>query len=84
MQCSKKSEKVGSMVKLRLRRTKKRYIGKDGKDHSYQYERIELPIPKKFHETIGEFFEQELNAKITVENDVIFIDITPNETSEHK
>jgi hypothetical protein len=51
---------------------------------SYEYENIELPVPKKFHEPIEDFFEQDLTARITVENDVIFIDLTPNQKSKDK
>lgn len=61
-----------SMVRLQFRIAKKRYLNK----RVYKYERVDLPIPRKFHSVAAPFFKRDMEMKFTVEGDSIIIVLT--------
>ena len=61
------------MVRIQRRIAKKRYL------HSkriYQYGRVSLHIPRKFHEMIKPFLKRDLEMKITAQNGSLVIVLT--------
>ena len=54
------------IIKIYLRMTKKRYLR--GK-HTYEYERIYVPIPSRLHDIVRPFLNQRLKISITHQND---------------
>ncbi|MEM2112329.1 MAG: hypothetical protein QXX08_10730 [Candidatus Bathyarchaeia archaeon] len=68
------------MVRLQKRLAKKRYLKSK---RVYEYERISLSIPKIFHEIIRSYLTKDLDVKVAVENDSLFITLTPVKTLRH-
>jgi len=61
------------MVRIQCRVSRKRYL------HSkqvYEYERISLPIPRKFHKTVKPFLKQDLDMDITKKGTSLIITLT--------
>jgi hypothetical protein len=46
----------------------------------YEYERITLDIPRKYHEIIKPLLNQDFEIKVVMEKDAIVITLTPVET----
>jgi hypothetical protein len=46
----------------------------------YEYERITLDIPRKYHETIKPLLDQDFEIKVTMEKDAIVVTLTPVKT----
>ena len=44
---------------------------------TYEYGRMSLDIPKKFHEVLKPFPEKELNIDVKLENDAAVISLSP-------
>lgn len=61
------------MVKIQKRLVKKRYYGKA----EYQYPVYSLTIPKKFHDTIQPFLDEDLEAKVEHKTNTLTITLTP-------
>ena len=61
------------MVKIQKRLVKKRYYGKA----EYQYPVYSLTIPKKYHDTIQPFLDEDLEAKVEHKTNTLIITLTP-------
>ena len=62
------------MVKLQFRIAKKRYLNSK---RVYEYERVSLHIPRKYHELIKPFLKQDFDVSVAAEKDIIVITLTP-------
>jgi hypothetical protein len=65
------------LVRIQLRLSRKRYLKSK---HTYEYERMYLHIPKKHHEAIKPFLNQDLKIHVKTENDSIVITLSPEKT----
>ena len=63
-------------VRLQMRLAKKRYLNSK---RVYEYERISLHVPKKFHETVKPYLEQDLDIEVTIEKGSLVVTLTPLE-----
>ena len=61
------------MVKIQKCLVKKRYYGKA----EYQYPVYSLTIPKKYHDTIQPFLDEDLEAKVEHKTNTLIITLTP-------
>ena len=68
------------MVKIQTRVSKRHYLKAK---RTYEYERMSLDIPKKFHETLKPFLERELGIDVKLENDAVVISLSPVKTFRH-
>ncbi len=68
------------MVKIQTRVSKRHYLRAK---RIYEYGRMSLDIPKKFHEVFKPFLEKELNTEVKLENDVAVISLSPVKTFRH-
>ena len=68
------------LVRLQRRLARKRYLKSK---RVYEYERISLHVPKKSHEAIKPYLEQDLDLKVTVEKDSLAFTLTPLKTLRH-
>lgn len=59
---------------MRARVSKRHYLRAK---RTYEYGRMPLDIPKKFHEALKPFLEKELNIDVKLENDVVVISLSP-------
>ena len=64
------------MVKLHRRIAKKPYLNSK---RVYKYERVDLPIPRRFHEAIRSFFKIDLEMELVVRNRKISIELEDRE-----
>ncbi|MEM3361685.1 MAG: hypothetical protein QXV85_10825 [Candidatus Bathyarchaeia archaeon] len=62
------------MVRIQRRLSRKRYLG--GK-YAYEYERLSLDIPRRFHKTVKPFIGQDLEVEINVKGNCLLIALTP-------
>ena len=51
------------MVRIQSRISRKRYLHSK---QTYKYERISLPIPRKFHKTVKPFLKQDLKMDVSI------------------
>jgi hypothetical protein len=49
----------------------------------YEYERVSLYIPRKYHELIKPFLNQDFDVSVATEKDIIVITLTPQKTVKH-
>jgi hypothetical protein len=49
----------------------------------YEYERVSLHIPRKYHELIKPFLNQDLDVSVAAEKDIIIITLAPQKTVQH-
>lgn len=68
------------MVRLQRRIARKRYLKSK---QVYEYERISLHIPKKLHQTIKPYLEQDLDLEAMIEKDSLILKLTPAKTLRH-
>ncbi|MCJ7431062.1 hypothetical protein MUO83_07635 [Candidatus Bathyarchaeota archaeon] len=68
------------MVRLQRRLARKRYLNSK---RVYEYERISLHIPKKFHETIKPYLNQDFDLRVTIEKDPLVVTLAPLKTFRH-
>jgi hypothetical protein len=68
------------LVRLQKRLARKRYLKSK---RVYEYERISLHIPRKLHEAIKPYLEEDLDLKATVEKGSLLITLTPAKTLRH-
>ena len=68
------------MVKLQFRIAKKRYLNSK---RVYEYERVSLHIPRKYHELIKPFLNQDFDVSVATEKDIIIITLTPQKAVQH-
>ena len=67
-------------IKIYRRLGKKRYL--NGK-HTYEHERIHVPIPSKLHEKVKPFLNHRLKIKIANKNGDLVITLHPVKTFRH-
>jgi hypothetical protein len=63
-----------------MRLARKRYLKNK---RVYEYERVSLHIPKKFHDAIKPYLEEDLDLKVTTEKNSLTIILTPVKTLGH-
>ena len=68
------------IIKIYRTLAKKRYLG--GK-HTYEYERIYVPVPSRLHDIVRPFLNQRLKISITRQNDRLVITLHPVKTFLH-
>ena len=62
------------MVRIQCRVSRRRYLG--GK-RVYEYERMSLHIPRRFHNKVKPFLKQDLDMQVTTKEDSLIITLTP-------
>jgi len=62
------------MVRIQCRVSRRRYLG--GK-RVYEYERMSLHIPRRFHNKVKPFLKQDLDMQVTTKEDSLVITLTP-------
>jgi len=62
------------LVRIQRRLSRKRYLS--GK-YAYEYERLSMDIPRKFHKKVKPFIGQDLNIEISVKGDYLVITLSP-------
>jgi hypothetical protein len=75
-----KGDSLGKLVRIQRRVSRKRYL------HSkrvYEYERVSLHIPRKYHELIKPFLKQDFGVSVAAEKGIIVITLTPQKTVQH-
>jgi len=65
------------LVRIQRRVSRKRYLGSK---YIYEYERISLPIPRKFHNKVKPFLKQDLDIDINIKGSYLVITLTPAKT----
>jgi len=65
------------LVRIQRRVSRKRYLGSK---RIYEYERISLPIPRKFHNKVKPFLKQDLNIDMSIKGSYLVITLTPAKT----
>ena len=68
------------LVRIQRRVSKKHYLKTK---RTYEYERLSLDIPKKFHKTIAPLLKQDFDLEVKLENDVVILSLTPEKTFRH-
>lgn len=68
------------MVKIQTRVSKRHYLRAK---RTYEYGRMSLDIPKKFHEMLKPFLEKKLSIDVKLEKDVAVISLSPVKTFRH-
>jgi hypothetical protein len=64
------------MVRIQHRVSKKLYLKAK---HTYEYERIFLDMPSKFHGILKPLLKQEFDVKVAVEENRVIVTLTPRE-----
>ena len=62
------------MVRIQRRVSRKRYFGSK---QVYEYERMSLDIPRKFHSKVKPFLKQDLNMDLSIKGSYLVITLTP-------
>jgi hypothetical protein len=65
------------MVRLQRRLARKRYLKSK---RVYEYERMSLDIPRKFHLKVKPFLKQDLNMDLSIKGSYLVITLTPAKT----
>ena len=68
-------------ARARQRRVSKKHYLKTKR--TYEYERLSLDIPKKYHKTIAPLLNQDFDVEVKLENDVVILTLTPEKTFRH-
>jgi len=68
------------MVRIQCRVSRKRYLGSK---QTYEYQRMSLHIPHKFHNKVKPFLKQDLDMQVTTKGDYLVITLTPVKTFRH-
>jgi hypothetical protein len=68
------------LVRLQKRLARKRYLKSK---RVYEYERISLHIPRKLHEAIKPYLEEDLDLKVATEKGSLILILTPAKTLRH-
>ncbi|MCK4481622.1 hypothetical protein KAU55_00235 [Candidatus Bathyarchaeota archaeon] len=62
------------MVRIQCRVSRKRYLGSK---RVYEYERMSLHIPRRFHSKVKPFLKQDLDIDVTIKGSFLVITLTP-------
>ena len=65
------------MVRIQLRLSRKRYLGSK---YVYEYKRLSLDIPRKFHDNVKSFLKQDLDMDLSIKGSCLVITLTPAKT----
>ena len=65
------------MVRIQCRVSRKRYLGSK---QVYEYERMSLDIPRKFHSKVKPFLKQDLDIDVNIKGSYLVITLTPAKT----
>jgi len=68
------------LVRIQRRVSRKRYLNSK---RVYEYERVSLHIPRRYHELIKPFLKQDFGVSVAAEKDIIVITLTPQKTVQH-
>jgi len=68
------------VVKIQIRVSKRRYLRAK---RTYEYERMSLDIPRKFHEALKPLIQQDFIVDVKPEKDSVVITLTPAKTFRH-
>ena len=68
------------LVRIQCRVSRKRYLGSK---QVYEYERMSLDIPRKFHSKVKPFLKQDLNMDLSIKGSYLVITLTPAKTFRH-
>ena len=68
------------LVRIQRRVSKKHYLKTK---RTYEYERLSLDIPKKYHKTIEPLLKQDFDVEVKLENDSVILTLTPEKTFRH-
>ena len=68
------------LVRIQRRVSKKHYLKTK---RTYEYERLSLDIPKKYHQTIAPLLKQDFDIEVKLENDSVILTLTPQKTFRH-
>lgn len=68
------------MVRVQRRVSKKSYLNSK---QTYQYERMSLPIPRKYHDMVKPLLGHDFEISIATEKESITITLTPQKTVQH-
>jgi len=63
------------LVRIQRRVSRKRYLNSK---RVYEYERVSLHIPRKYHELIKQFLKQDFTVRVIEENGSLTIILTPS------
>jgi hypothetical protein len=69
------ARRPGCLVRIQCRLSRRRYLG--GKQ-MYEYERLSLYIPRRFHNKFRPFLKQDLSMQVTTKEDSLVITLTPS------
>ena len=62
------------MVRIQCRVSRKRYLGSK---RVYEYERMSLHIPRKFHDKFKPFLKQDLDMDVNTKGSSLVVTLTP-------
>ena len=68
------------LVRIQRRVSKKHYLKTK---HTYEYERLSLDIPKKYHKTMAPLLNRDFDVEVKLENDSVILTLTPEKTFRH-
>ena len=68
------------MVRIQHRLSRKRYLGSK---YVYEYKRLSLDIPRKFHNKVKSFLKQDLDMDVSIKGSYLVITLTPAKTFRH-
>ena len=68
------------LTRIQRRVSKKQYLKTK---RTYEYERLSLDIPQKYHKTIRPLLEQDFDVEAKLENDSVILTLTPEKTFRH-
>jgi hypothetical protein len=74
-----KGDSSSKLVRIQRRVSRKRYLNSK---RVYEYERVSLHIPRKYHETIKPFLDKDWQMEIVVQNGSLIIMLLPKNPSE--
>jgi hypothetical protein len=68
------------MVRIQCRFSRKRYLENK---QVYEYERMSLHIPRRFHKIVRPFLKQDLDMDVTIKGSSLVITLAPVKTFRH-
>ena len=68
------------LVRIQRRVSKKHYLKTK---RTYEYERLSLDIPKKYHKTMAPLLNRDFDVEVKLENYSVILTLTPEKTFRH-
>ena len=68
------------LVRIQRRVSKKHYLKTK---RTYEYERLSLDIPKKYHKTIAPLLKQDFDIEVKLDKGSVILTLTPEKTFRH-